>query len=178
MTDSIEPHLCGECKGGFVSRSKLFKHLRRMNHYDRSNSRGSDGSQGRSEKDQEGRDPCGDPKPKPISELGKDTMSTNETTWKCIGTGVYARTFPDANRLITTTRKGPCMDDVHTRTVIDAQSGAIFDECIVDNTPDDVLHRKMSRARDIRVELTMKKAQTMFESAGSDIAEVYSPPRI
>ena len=166
----------------------MFKHIRRMSHYARSDSQGSDrewrpntddGSQGRSHSVQDGDNPDGGPKPKPISDLGEDIrVSASEMSWKYVGTGVYSRTFPNANKLITTTKTGPCMDDVHTRTVRDAKTGAIIDECIVEDTPDDVMHRKLPRPRDIRVELTMRKARPMFEAKGADIAEVYSPPRI
>ena len=91
---------------------------------------------------------------------------------------MYARTFLSAKRLITTTRRGPCMSDIVTRIIRDASTGKIIDESIIDDTPDDILHRKLQVPRDIRVEVTVRKAQKMFEAKGADIAEIYSPPRI
>ena len=91
---------------------------------------------------------------------------------------MYARTFLSAKRLITTTRRGPCMSDIVTRVIRDASTGKVIDESIIDDTPDDILHRKLQVPRDIRVEVTVRKAQKMFEAKGADIAEIYSPPRI
>ena len=182
--DSVDKglHSCGDCKGGFVSRNALFKHLRRMKHFSGSDREWhpstDDGSQGRNYKNQEGHGPSSDPNPKPIGELGKENRPSGELTWKYIGTGVYARTFLAAKRLITTTRKGPFMGDVATRVVRDAKTGKVIDESVVEDTPDDVLHRQMPYPRDIRVELTMRKAQNMFEESGADISEIDSPPII
>ena len=70
------------------------------------------------------------------------------------------------------------MSDIVTRVIRDADSGKIIDESITDDTSDDVMHRKMPIPRNIRVEVTVRKAQSMFEATGADIAEIYSPPRI
>ena len=86
--------------------------------------------------------------------------------------------FPRSEQVNHYDKELPCMSDVHVRTIRDATTGRIIDECIVEDTPDDVLHRRLGRPRDIRVEITMKRAQQMFEMAGVDIAEIYSPLRI
>ena len=119
----------------------------------------------------------GDPNPKPISAKHKDSRPPGELTRKCIGTGVYARTCLGSKKLNTTTKKGPCVSDVHIRTLRDATTGHIIHDCIVEDTPDGVLHRRLGRPRDIRAELTINKAQLMFEVEGADIAEIYSPLR-
>ena len=61
--------------------------------------------------------------------------------WKDIGSGVIAKTFPMMNRLVTTSRAGPPMSDVHRRVVRSLATGKIIDDCIVDDTPDLVLNR-------------------------------------
>ena len=88
-------HSCDTCQGGFVSKNKLFKHLRRMQHFglDKGSDREwrpstDEGSQGRSQQDQDGETPDGGPEPKPISALGRDGKASGELTWKYIGTGV------------------------------------------------------------------------------------------
>ena len=94
-------HSCGTCQGGFVSKNKLFKHLRRMQHFGSDNGSDrewrpntDDGSQDRNLKDQEGHDPSSDPNPKPISAIDKEKLS-----WKYIGTGVYARNIPRGQKI-------------------------------------------------------------------------------
>ena len=170
-------HSCETCQGEFVSKNRLFKHLRRMQHFTLFEETGTSGSC---------KVPASVKDAKLPAENGKCLASTivelpknsKELAWRYIGTGVYARTFLAAKQLITTTRKGPCMNDVKHRVIRDAITGKIIDECDVENTSDEKLSRKLPRPMDIRVELTMRKAQQMFEGENPDIAEIYSPPRI
>ena len=131
-----------------------------------------DGSQGRRQMHQEGQAHDRGPKPKLINALDRKEMS-----WQYIGSGTYARTFPQAERVITTTRTGPRMEDIVARSVFDADSGVLVDQCNPDNAADSVLHRRLPKPRSIRVEVTVQNARKMFEAVGADIAEVYSPPR-
>ena len=105
-------------------------------------------------------------------------ITAAERQWNDIGSGVFAKTFSGVDRLITTTRGGPPIDDIHRRTTWSLSTGKMLDDCIVDDTPDHILNRKMGQVDNIRVELTMKNAIKMFEKAGADVSEIYSRPRI
>ncbi len=80
--------------------------------------------------------------------------------------------------MITTTRGGPPIQDVHRRIVRSLSTGKVIDDCIVDDTTDSVLNRHLRVPEDIRIELIMKGALKMFETKGVDVAELYSQPRI
>ena len=54
----------------------------------------------------------------------------------------------------------------------------MIDDCIIKDTPDTILHRRMKDSDDIRVELIMEGALKAFEEVGADVSEVYSQPRI
>lgn len=81
----------------------------------------------------------------------------------------FARTFPRAERLTTTMRVGPPMQVVHRRTV-----WSIVD----DDVPDHELSKQMEEIDDIRVEMTMKNALSMYYRKGADVSEIYSQPRV
>ena len=49
----------------------------------------------------------------------------------------------------------------------------MIDDCVIKDTPDRILHRRMKDADDIRVELIVKGALKMYEELGADVAEVY-----
>ena len=98
--------------------------------------------------------------------------------WKNIGSGVFAKTFIKATRLLTTTKNGPPMQAVHRRTIRSLSTGKIIDDCIVDNTKDSELNRRLSEADDIRIELTMKGALHMYGASDNDVSEIFSQPRI
>ena len=98
-------------------------------------------------------------------------------SWQYIGSGTYARTFTQAEKLITTTRTGPRIEDIVARSVFDADSGVLLDQCNPDNTADNILHRRLPKPRSIRVEVMSQSARKLFEAVGADIAEVYSPPK-
>ena len=48
--------------------------------------------------------------------------------WKNIGSGVFAKTFIKATRLLTTTKNGPPMQEVHRRTIRSFSAGKIIDD--------------------------------------------------
>ena len=98
--------------------------------------------------------------------------------WKNIGSGVFAKTFIKATRLLTTTKNGPPMQEVHRRTIRSLSTGKIIDDCIVGNTKDSELNRRLSEADDIRIELTMKGALHMYGASDNDVSEIFSQPRI
>ena len=110
--------------------------------------------------------------------MRKKDISAKERQWQDIGSGVFARTFTQAERLLTTTRGGPPIDDVHRRTIWSLSKGRIIDDCLVDDVPDKTLNRWLDEPDDIRVELTMKNALSMYHRSGADVAEIYSQPRI
>ena len=70
------------------------------------------------------------------------------------------------------------MADVHRRITRSLTTGKVIDDCIIKDTPDKILHRRMKDADDIRVELVMEGALKIFEEVGADVSEVYSQPRI
>ena len=102
----------------------------------------------------------------------------DELQWREIGSGSWARTFVDAEKLILTTRGGPCEADVERRIVRDAITGKLIDDCQPANTPDKTLFRQLPVPTTIRVELIMKDAAKWFRQKNADVAEMYSPPRI
>ncbi len=101
-----------------------------------------------------------------------------EMAWQDIGSGVFAKTFKNVTRLPTTSKGGPRIEEVHKRVIRSVKTGKVVDECIVDDTADAIIHRMLPREEDLRVELTMKGALKMFERKGTDVAEIYSQPRI
>ena len=66
-----------------------------------------------------------------------------------------------------------CLDDNQI-----LRTGKVLHDCSPDNTHDAELEKDLPSPTDIRVELTLKKAPEMFRRLNSDVAEVFSPPRI
>lgn len=116
--------------------------------------------------------------PHPGPKLKRSEITRGDLVWKDIGSGTVARTFEDATKLQISTRGGPPVCDVYRRTVWDLGSGRVIDDCIVDDTPDEELYRKLPHEMDIRVELVLKDALSMYKREGADVVEVYSQPRI
>ena len=54
----------------------------------------------------------------------------------------------------------------------------MIDECVVDETLDQMLGREMAAKDDIRAEVTLKNAVALFERKGPDVCEIYSQPRV
>ena len=57
-------------------------------------------------------------------------------------------------------------------------SGKVIDDCIVDDVGDGELRRGIGRQDNLRVELIMKEALSMYRREGADVVEIYSQPRI
>ena len=53
--------------------------------------------------------------PGPI--IPREQITNKEKEWNDIGSGTFARTFVQAERLLTTTRGGPPLCDIHRRTI-------------------------------------------------------------
>ena len=114
--------------------------------------------------------------PGPVHSGGR--IDRADLSWRHIGSGVFARTFPRSRRLVTTTKGGPPIMDVRRRIIRSLTTGKVIDDCIIKETPDKLLNRRMKDADDIRVELVMEGALKAFEEVGTDVSEVYSQPRI
>ena len=110
--------------------------------------------------------------------INREEMTTGDLMWKDIGSGTVARTFKDAKELRVSTQGGPPECDVFRRTVWDLSSGKLIDDCIVDDTPDELLFRSLPHEMDIRVELVLKDALALYARKGADVVEVFSQPRI
>ena len=113
--------------------------------------------------------------PGPI--IPTDQIERKDCQWQDIGSGTFARTFTQVERLVTTTRGGPPISDVHRRTVWSLSRGKVIDDCIVNDVPDEILNRRLEQTDDIRVELVMKGAEAMYSREGPEVAELYSQPR-
>ena len=87
-----------------------------------------------------------------------ETFTKGEMECQHIGSGIFARTFPKGRKLATTTKNGPPITEVYTRTIRSRSTVRIFDECHMDNVSDEVLHRPLQPPDNIRVELTMRGA--------------------
>ena len=70
------------------------------------------------------------------------------------------------------------MADVQHRKIWSLSTGRLLDECEVDDTPEEILHRKLNAPDDLRVEITLRNAMAMFERKGPDVAEIFSQPRV
>ena len=78
----------------------------------------------------------------------------------------------------TTTKIGPPLQEVHRRTIRSLSTGNIIDDCIVSNTKESALNRRLNTPDDIIIELTMKGALKMYGIEDNDVSEIFSPPRI
>ena len=109
---------------------------------------------------------------------GRGVIPKEDLEWVNIGSGVIARSFSEMSRLVTTSKDGPPVQDVHRRIVRSLATGMVIDDCVLDDTPDDVLNRRLPYPMDVRVELIMRGALKMFEVKGADISEIFSQPRV
>ena len=125
-------------------------------------------------------------KPKPVDAVSKGhpgprvpthKISDRDMQWQDIGSGTVARTFKRTAVMRTTSKGGPCMEDIESRRIWSLSTGKLLDECRVNDVPDRVLNRKLEDIDDIRVELTLKNAVEMFERKGPDVVEIFSQPR-
>ena len=100
--------------------------------------------------------------PGPINHSGR--FPKDDLEWKHIGSGIFARTFPHARHMVTTTKGGPKMKDVQRRTIRSLTTGKVIDDCVVEDMLEEVLHRRMRTVDSIRVELTIKGALRQYEA--------------
>ena len=105
-------------------------------------------------------------------------ISSKEQQWLDVESGALATTFVQTERLVTTTRGGPPISDVHSRTVWSLSKGKVIDDCLVDDVSDEVLNRNLDGPDDISIELSMEDALSMYERSGEDMADIYSRQRI
>ena len=105
-------------------------------------------------------------------------MSSQDMIWRDIGSGTVARSFRGAKKLQVSTQGGPPECDVYRRIVQNLDTGKIIDDCIIDDTPDEVLYRDLDKETNIRVELVLRGALALYERKGTDVSEIFSPPRI
>ena len=70
------------------------------------------------------------------------------------------------------------MCDVQSRLIRSLKTGRVLDECDIEDTPEEVMHRDMAEMQDIRVELTLKNALESYRMKDGDVAEIFSQPRV
>ena len=114
----------------------------------------------------------------PSPKLKTREIHADEMKWHDIGSGMFARTFKQARKLPVTTKSGPAECGIHRRIVRSLSSGKVIDDCVIEDTADEVLRRELPEAEDLRVELVMRDALSMYQRKGSDVVELYSQPRI
>ena len=56
-------------------------------------------------------------------------------------------------------------------------SGKVIDDCIIDDIGDGELMPGIRRHDNLRVQLIMKEALSMYRREGADVVETYSQPR-
>ena len=121
-----------------------------------------------------------------ISQLSDHLGSVNrsghyakgELEWKDIGSGVFARRFPKAERFRTTSSNRFRVADIYGRIIRSLSTEEIIDHCIVDAVPKEIRNRYLNHPDDLQVELIMKGAMQMINRRRADVPEVYSEPRI
>ena len=114
--------------------------------------------------------------PGPVHRENK--FNREDFKWNHIGSGMFARTFVNADRMITTSKSGPPMIDIHRRIIRNLSTGNVLDDCVVHEVSDEALHRPLRQPDNIRVELVMKGTLKLFETKGPDVVEIYSKLRI
>ena len=94
-------------------------------------------------------------------------MITNaDEKWTDTGSVIFARTFKQPTHLKTTTAGCPSSCVIQSRRIRSLPTGQIIDECDIDSVSEEVLHRRLPVADDIRVQPTMKAALKLFEREG------------
>jgi len=114
--------------------------------------------------------------PSPI--LKTEEIDSDELKWCDIGSGVFAKTFKNIDRLPLTSKGGPVASDVYRRVVRSLTTGKVIDDCIVGDVSDEQLRRRLPGPDNLRVELIMCEALAMYERQGADVVELFSQPRI
>jgi hypothetical protein len=110
--------------------------------------------------------------------MRRKDIKSRDLQWTDVGSGVFARTFIGAERLVVTSRGGPCIGDIASRRIWSLSTGKMLDECDIDDVPDKILERKLPEPDDIRVELVLKGALDLYQRRGADVCEIFSQPRV
>ena len=114
----------------------------------------------------------------PGQKIKRHEILARDLQWTNIGSGVFTRIFPQAMKLMTTSKGGPAMTDIQSRRVWSLSTGKLVDECNIDEVPDHELNRQLKMPDDLRVELIMKQAIVMYEKKGPNVCEIFSQPRV
>ena len=101
-----------------------------------------------------------------------------ETKWKDIGSCIFAKTFKVVSKLSVSSNGGPPECDVHRRVARSFSMGKVIDDCIVEDADGRVLRRSIPVPDDLRVELIMRDALSMYQRKGADVVELDSQARI
>ena len=99
-------------------------------------------------------------------------MRAGDFEWRDIGSGVFAKTFRQMDKLVTTGKGGPPEIDVARRIIRNLTTGKVIDDCVPEDTSDAILHRQLPSPQDLRVELVMKGALKMYDKSSPDICEM------
>ena len=173
---------CDHCEATFETRNLLFKHL--YQHHDED---GAEAAMRAASDFDPSTASCAAVRPVMLMEdfrghpspiLKSDEIDDDELKWKNVGSGMFAKTFRNVDRLPLTSKGGPASSDVYRRVIRSLTTGKVVDDCIVDDVSDEMLKRRMPTADNLRVELIMRGAVAMYESKGADVVELYSQPRI
>jgi hypothetical protein len=77
-----------------------------------------------------------------------------------------------------TSRGGLPEGDDYRRVVRSLTTGEVIDDCIIGDVSDQILRRPIPKPDNIRVELIMHDALSMYQRKGADVVELYSQTRI
>ena len=86
-----------------------------------------------------------------------------------------SRTFAQATHMVTTSKGGPNIDDIHSRRIWSLPTGKTIDECVIDSTTDQMLGWELASKDDIRVEVILKNALALFEWGPTYVRYTLSP---
>ena len=92
--------------------------------------------------------------------------------------GISAKIFRNVSKLPVTSSAGPPECDVYRRVVRSLSTGKVIDDCVVEDADDRVLRRSIAEPDDLRVELIMRDALSMYQRKGADVVELYSQLRL
>ena len=76
-------------------------------------------------------------------------IPADELKWRQIGLRMWAKTFLNMDRLVTTSKNGPAACDIARRVIRDIRTGKVIDDCVPDSEPDDNLHRRVYQVHTI-----------------------------
>ena len=135
---------CGCCNETFDSTNTMFEHIRQSRHAIVSDDLDA---RGRTDIDvilhADAVD--GEPNKKwiPGTQVTSKRIKPKDLEWRDIGSGTVAKTFRGVTKLMTTTKRGPALEDIQIRRVWSLSRGVLIDECDVGRTPDSQLDRKL-----------------------------------